>query len=129
MDSKIEILFAEPELAQAEQRIFRSLLGQRIHSRDRMAKRSISVNQSVDPRLERTLPRYRAWRRSGGSAVSLRQISQLESFEECGPARIDRRRIFLPTRIILVDQLQIRSSSDGCAHCSFNLHPLAPAAS
>ena len=54
-DLQIEILFAEAELAQREKRIFRALVRQRIHPRDRVTERAISVNQTVDARLQRAL--------------------------------------------------------------------------
>ena len=56
-DLEIEILLAETEFAQREKWIFRSLVGQRIEPRDGVSERAISVNQAVDPRLERTLSR------------------------------------------------------------------------
>ncbi len=66
-NSKIEIFFAEPKLAQRKQWVFRTLVRQRIHSRDGMAESPISVNQTVDSGLQRTFPRGRA---RGAAAVA-----------------------------------------------------------
>ena len=52
-DLQIEVLLAEAELAQTQERIFRSLVGQRIHPRDRVPEGAISVNQTIDAGLQR----------------------------------------------------------------------------
>ena len=50
-DLQIEILLAEAELAQTEQRIFRPLFRQRIDPRNGVPERAIGVNETIDPRL------------------------------------------------------------------------------
>ena len=63
-NAQIEIFLAEAELAQAEQRIFRTLLGQRIYFRDGVTESAVSVDEAVHPRLQRTLLRLLTLRRS-----------------------------------------------------------------
>ena len=48
----IEIGLAETKLAQIEQRIFGTLVGQRIQPRDGVTERLVSVNQPIDARRE-----------------------------------------------------------------------------
>ena len=106
-DAKIEILFAETQLAQGQKRIFRALIRQGVDARDGVAKRAIRVNEAVDPRLKRTFANAGDRR-----AVLLRQIAKLEAFEKGRPARIDRLGILLPAPVIFVDQLEICPSGN-----------------
>ncbi len=129
-DLEIEILLAETEFAQTEERIFRSLVGQRIDPRDGVSERAISVNQTVDPRLERTLAR--ACDRGCGdrcSAVSLRRIAELKALEEGAPTGVDRFGILLPTAIIFLDQVEVAAGRKRRAHGSSTLQAFARAAS
>ena len=53
-DLEIEILLAKAKFAEAQQRIFRTLLGEWIDPRDRVPERAIRINKPVHARLERT---------------------------------------------------------------------------
>ena len=52
----IEIFVTQPEFAEGEQRILRSLIGERIDPGDGMAQYAIGVNEAVDTRLQRAFP-------------------------------------------------------------------------
>src|ERR1043166_3246369 len=117
-NAKIEIGLAESELRQRERRILGASLGDRIDSRNGVPEQTVSVNESIDSRLQGRLPGrlLRLLRYRGRRAIPLRQISQLKSFKKRRPSRIDRLRIFLPAPVIFFDQLEIGPSVDGCAH-------------
>jgi len=85
----------------------RLLLCERINPRDGMPKRAISVDETIDACLKRSLARFGL---RNGRSVALRQISQLEPFKKGRPPRIDRLWIFLPTPVIFLDQVQICAS-------------------
>src|SRR2546430_15689538 len=106
-NTKIKIGFAESELAQAKQRILRSLLCERIDSRNGVTEGAIRVNETIDACLKRSLARFGL---RNGCSVALRQISKFEPLKKSRPSRIDRLRIFLPAPIILLDQVQICAS-------------------
>ena len=125
-NAKIEIRFAESELRQAEQRILRSPLCERIDSRNGVTEGAIRVNETIDACLKRSLACFGLTRRC---SVALRQISELEPFKKRRPPRINRLRIFLPAAVILLDQVQICASVNRCTHSKFNLRRLRHAAS
>jgi hypothetical protein len=104
---KVEVLLAEPKLAQTEERILRTFAGQRIDPGDRVPEGAISVDESVYSRLERPLTDFRRRRRGRGGAVPITQIAQLEPFEKSGPAGIERFGILLPTPVILLEQIEV----------------------
>ena len=121
-DLEIEVLLAEAQLAQTQERILRALVRQRIDPRDRVAERAISVNQSVHPRLKRAFAKFRG--RLGPRrrrAVAQIQIAQLEAFEERRPAGIERLGILLPTPIIFLEQIEVHVGGERGAHGRFNL--------
>ena len=104
--------------------------GDRIYARNRVTKSAISVNQTVDPALERVLCLNAASRRDGGwCAIPLRRVAQFEAFEKCAPGGIDPVRVFLPKTIILIDQVEIESGRKGRSHGLISLQSFARAAS
>ena len=85
-NTKIEVLFAETEFAQSQQRISRAFLYERIYARNGVPKNTVSVRESVHPRLQRTFANFH-W--LGDCAIVFRHLSELEAFEKGGPSRID----------------------------------------
>src|SRR5256714_13927655 len=125
-DDEIEVFFAKPELAQSQKRIGRAFVRKRIDPRDRVAKRAIGVNQTVDAGLQRLfadLSRRRHCRR----AVAQFQVAQLEPFEKREPARVERLGILLPALIIFLEQIEIGPSGEQRVHERFNLRGIAEA--
>src|SRR5438105_6376847 len=85
-NANIEICFAKSELAQTEQWILRSRLGQRIDACYGMSERTIGINETIDTCLKCCLASLGL--RNGGP-VALRQVPELEPFEKGRPSRID----------------------------------------
>ena len=52
---EVEVLLAEAELAQAQERILRTLVGQRIEPGNGVPERAVGVDESIHSRLKRTL--------------------------------------------------------------------------
>src|SRR5205823_5769430 len=97
----------EPELAQSERLVFRTLVRQRIDARDRVTQNAVRVDETVDPRLQWAFSNFA--RRGGYSrAVALRQVAQLKTLEERRPIRIDRARIVQPALVILIEQIEVQ---------------------
>src|ERR1700674_793348 len=116
-DLKIEVLLAETKLAQTQERICRALFRQWIEPRDRMAERAVSVDESVDPRLERALADLARRMRDGlGGAIAQIQIAQFEAFEERRPPGIDRFGIVLPTPVILLEKIEVDAGGERGTH-------------
>src|SRR5438477_1948473 len=109
--AKIEVFFAEAQLAQRELRIFRALFRQWVDPRNGVTKRAIRIDQSVDARLQQAFANASP-RRSRSGAIPLGQIAELESFEKRRPPRIDRFRVLTPAPVVLLDQVEICPSSD-----------------
>src|SRR4029077_8198432 len=106
-NAKIEVGVGEPKLAQTQQWISRPRLCQRIYARDRVTQRAISVNQSIDSRLQCC---FASLDLGFGRPVTLRKIPQFESFKKGGPPGIDGVRILLPKAILFLDQMKICAS-------------------
>ena len=86
----IEILVTQPEFAEREQRIFRSLIGERVHPCNGVPKYPIRINKAVDARLQRTFSYLQTGLgRSRGGTIAHRQIAELEPFKESRPSGID----------------------------------------
>src|SRR2546430_1263132 len=80
---KIKILFTESEFAEGQEWIFSPPVRQRVKACNRVPERAVGVNESVHPRLQRTLATFGS---SCNRAISFRQFSQLEALEECSPS-------------------------------------------
>src|SRR5438093_667830 len=91
-DNEIEVLFAEAQLAQTQERLVGAVLGQRVDLGDAVAERAVGVNKAIDARLQQGLV-LGARSRFYASAVG---PAQLEAFEKRGPARIDSSGILAP---------------------------------
>jgi hypothetical protein len=119
---EVEVLFAKSKLAQTEERILRTFVGQRIEPGDGVPEGAVSVDEPIDSRLERTFTYLRrGLRRRRGRAVTMIQIAQLESFKKCGPAGIERLRVLLPTPVIFLEQIEVQTGGERRAHGGFNL--------
>jgi hypothetical protein len=119
---EVEVFFAKAKLAQTEERILGPFVGQRIDASDRVPERAIGVNESVYPRLERPFMNFACRRRgSARRTVAIIQIAQLEPFEKCRPAGIERLRILLPTPVIFLEQIEVYPGGKRWAHDACNL--------
>ncbi len=106
-DLHAEVLLAEAEFAQREERILRTLVGERIQFRDRVPESSIGVNQPVNARLQWILGFGAGLQFRGRGAVSFLQIPQFEAFEKCRPGGINRPGIVLPAGVILLEEIEV----------------------
>ncbi len=91
-DLHIEVLLAEAQFAQTQQRILRPLFRERIETRDGVPEGPIGIDQPIDPRLKRALANLRTRLGRCRRAVEQMEIAQLEAFEKRGPAGVDRLR-------------------------------------
>jgi len=111
----VEILVAKSEFAQAEQWVLRPFFRQWIYARDGVTENAIGVNERIDARLQRTFAQFTP--RFGGYRFNCRaifavEVPELESFKKGRPTRIDRIGIFLPTLVILLEQIEIQASGE-----------------
>src|SRR5207302_1832862 len=108
----VEVLIAKAEFAQGEKRILRPFFRQGIHPRDGVTENAIGINERIDARLQRTFPQIAShlhWCGSDGSAIFAVEVPKLEALKKSGPTGIERLGIFLPTLVILFEQIEIHS--------------------
>ena len=107
----------KPSSRRREQRIFRPLVSQRIHPRDRVTERAIGVNQTVDAGLQRAFASppcaERPSRRRRRCAAS---VPELETFEKRATSWIDGLGILLPAPIIFLDQIEVAAGRKRWTH-------------
>src|SRR5207248_2552073 len=123
----VEIFVAKTKLAQGKKRIFRAFFRQRVHPCDGVPENAISVNQSVNSRLQGTLPQIasRLRRRFHGSAIFSVETAEFEPFKKCRPSGIKRVGILLPALVILFEQIEIGPSGERWMHITLICHRCA----
>ena len=131
LTGEIEVLFAEAQLAQAQQRILRAFVGQRIEIRDGVAERAVGVDEPIDAGLQRR-PSV-GWRRAalGGARTIFRlHGAQFEALEKRRPGGIDGGRVLAPALVVLIEQVGVKTIRERNSHrenWAANLSTASPA--
>ncbi len=119
---QIEILRFETEFAQAEHRVFRPCLGQRIKLGDGVTQSAVGVDQAVHACLERRIGGSRGGghrgRVDGSCALLLAGLhrAQFKPLEKSSPGGINRGRIFLPAAVTLLEQIDVETIRERNSH-------------
>src|SRR5581483_10084663 len=108
-DDQIEVLLRKAQLAQTQQRLLCRIFDQWIDVCDRVAKRTIRVNKSINTRLQR-----RVFMHAGFDARI--RAAKLEALEECGPMRLDRFGGVAPAFVIFLKQCDVDVSCERNSH-------------
>jgi len=76
---------------------------------------SIGINEGLDASLQRTFAQVAShfcWGDCDGSAIFTVEVSKLESLKKRRPTGIEGIGIFLPTLVILLEQIEIQASGE-----------------
>ena len=116
-----ELRRKKPHLVQAEKRLLRTGLVERVEPGGSVTEATIVAYKRDDTSARREIETTAEFRSSAsgcGRQISGSRLCQTEfkAFKKHGPALIDRVRVLLPNRVFLVDQIDIRTGGNGMAH-------------
>jgi hypothetical protein len=84
-----------------------------------VTENAIGINERIDARLQRAFaqisPRF-GGHRFNRRAIFAVEVPELKSLKKCRPTGIERIGIFLPSLVILLEQVEIQAVGEGRMH-------------